>query len=97
MEGYVFLPLSLHGFDLVVHYDYKLRGLILPHLTRFIVYSLKLIITQGSVAEISRSLLSPIMEMVLLAMILKAGTTIKMAFFRKLLPLSLSLTSKFIV
>jgi hypothetical protein len=37
------------------------------------------------------------MEMVLLAMILKAGTTIKMAFLRKLLPLSLSLTSKFIV
>jgi hypothetical protein len=67
------------------------------HLTRFVVYSLKLIITQVSIAEICRSLLSPIMEMVLLAMILKAGTTIKMAFLRKLLPLSLSLTSKFIV
>jgi hypothetical protein len=46
------------------------------HLTRFVVYSLKLIINQGSVAEIRRSLLSPIMEMVLLAVILKAGTTI---------------------
>jgi hypothetical protein len=37
------------------------------------------------------------MEMVLLSMILKAGTTIKIAFLRKLLPLSLSLTSEFIV
>jgi hypothetical protein len=67
------------------------------HLARFVLYSLKLIITQGSVAEICRSVLSPIMEMVLLAMILKAGITIKIAFLRKLLSLSLSLTSKFIV
>jgi hypothetical protein len=37
------------------------------------------------------------MEMVLLAMVLTAGTTIKIAFLGKLLPLSLSLTLEFIV
>jgi hypothetical protein len=56
------------------------------HLTRFVVYSLKLIITPGSVAEICRSLLSPIMEMALLAMMFKPGTSIKIAFLAKLLP-----------
>jgi len=37
------------------------------------------------------------MEMALLEMMLKAGITIKIAFFRKLLQLSLSLTLEFIV
>jgi hypothetical protein len=37
------------------------------------------------------------MEMALLAMMFKAGTSIKIAFLGKLLPLSLSLTLEFIV